>query len=71
VLGKKSGLDSIRIRARELELDVTEERYPALLAEVKRVGTEKRGLVSDDELRRIAAGETIPPPRRRRGSTRS
>ena len=59
VLGKKSGLDSIRIKAGELELDVTEERRPALLAEVKRVGTEKRGLVSDDELRRIAAGETV------------
>jgi isopropylmalate/homocitrate/citramalate synthase/RimJ/RimL family protein N-acetyltransferase len=59
VLGKKSGLDSIRIRAGELGLDVAEERYPAILAEVKRVGTEKHGLVSDDELRRIAAGETV------------
>src|SRR5262249_13136860 len=59
VLGKKSGLDSIRIKAGELELDVTEERRPALLAEVKRVGTEKRGLVTDDELRRLAAGEEL------------
>ncbi len=59
VLGKKSGLDSIRIKVAELGLPVPEERYPALLAEVKRVGTEKRGLVTDDELRRLAAGEEL------------
>jgi len=59
VLGKKSGVDSIRIKAAELGLAVPEDRYPGLLAEVKRVGTEKRGLVTDDELRRIAAGETL------------
>jgi isopropylmalate/homocitrate/citramalate synthase/GNAT superfamily N-acetyltransferase len=59
VLGKKSGLDSIRIKVEELGLPVPEERFPALLAEVKRVGTEKRGLVTDDELRRLAAGETL------------
>jgi isopropylmalate/homocitrate/citramalate synthase/RimJ/RimL family protein N-acetyltransferase len=59
VLGKKSGLDSIKIKAAELGLEVSEERYPELLAEVKRVGTEKRGLVTDDELRRLAAGEVV------------
>jgi isopropylmalate/homocitrate/citramalate synthase/RimJ/RimL family protein N-acetyltransferase len=59
VLGKKSGLDSIRIKAVELELDVAEERYAELLVEVKRVGTEKRGAVTDDELRRLAAGESV------------
>jgi len=59
VLGKKSGLDSIKIKAAELGLDVPEERYPELLAGVKRVGTEKRGLVTDDELRRLAAGEAV------------
>ena len=53
VLGKKSGLDSIRIKVAELGLDVPEERYPELLAAVKRLGTEKRRLVSDEELRSL------------------
>jgi len=54
VLGKKSGLDSIRIKCEELGLDVPEEAYRVLLAEVKRLATERRGLVSDDEFRRLA-----------------
>jgi isopropylmalate/homocitrate/citramalate synthase len=53
VLGKKSGLDSIRIKADELGLDVPEERRAALLAAVKRLGAEKRGLVSDQEFRKL------------------
>jgi isopropylmalate/homocitrate/citramalate synthase len=56
VLGKKSGLDSIRIKAEELGLDVPEERRAEVLAAVKKLGTEKRGLVTDDELREIVAG---------------
>jgi len=55
VLGKKSGLDSIRIKAEELELDVPEERRGELLSAVKRLGTEKRGLVTDDEFRALVA----------------
>src|SRR6185312_6353233 len=55
VLGKKSGLDSIRIKVAELGLDVPEERYPALLAAVKRAGTKKQGLVTDSEFRRLAS----------------
>jgi isopropylmalate/homocitrate/citramalate synthase len=54
VLGKKSGLDSIRIRAEELGIDVPEEERAAVLAEVKRLGAEKHELVTDDELRAIA-----------------
>jgi isopropylmalate/homocitrate/citramalate synthase len=57
VLGKKSGLDSIRIKVAELGLDVPEERYPELLEAVKRLGTAKRGLVTDAELRRLARRE--------------
>ena len=53
VLGKKSGIDSIRIKAEELGVDVPEERRAALLAAVKKLGTEKRGLVTDDEFRRL------------------
>ena len=56
VLGKKSGLDSIRIKVAELGLDVPEERWPELLAAVKSRGTAKRGLVTDEELREIANG---------------
>jgi isopropylmalate/homocitrate/citramalate synthase len=54
VLGKKSGLDSIRIKAEELGLDVPEERRAEVLAKVKELGTRKRGLVSDDEFRDLA-----------------
>jgi isopropylmalate/homocitrate/citramalate synthase len=53
VLGKKSGLDSIRIKADELGLDVPDERRAEVLAAVKRLGTEKRDLVTDDEFRKI------------------
>jgi len=53
VLGKKSGLDSIRIKADELGLDVPDERRAEVLAAVKKLGTAKRGLVSDDEFRSI------------------
>ena len=55
VLGKKSGLDSIRLKAGELELDIPEDRIPAVLAKVKALGTKKEGLVSDEEFREIAA----------------
>ena len=54
VLGKKSGLDSIRIKVADLGLDVPEDRFPKLLEAVKRAGTRKRGLVTDAEFRRLA-----------------
>jgi isopropylmalate/homocitrate/citramalate synthase len=54
VLGKKSGLDSIRIKVEELGLDVPEESYADLLARVKARGAQKRGLVTDDEFRELA-----------------
>ena len=56
VLGKKSGLDSIRIKAEELALDVPEEARAALLARVKELGTRKRGLVTDEEFAELARG---------------
>lgn len=56
VLGKKSGLDSIRIKVEELGLDVPEDRFAGLLAEVKARGVEKRDLVTDDEFRELARG---------------
>ena len=56
VLGKKSGIDSIRIKAQELGLDLTDEDERRLLAEVKRRGTQKRGLVTDEEFLELARG---------------
>ena len=56
VLGKKSGLDSIRIKAEELGLDVPDERRAELLARVKELGARKRGLVTDDEFKRLLDG---------------
>jgi isopropylmalate/homocitrate/citramalate synthase len=59
VLGKKSGLDSIRIKADELGLDLPEERRADVLVAVKKLGTEKRGLVTDEEFRQLVMeGET-------------
>jgi len=49
VLGKKSGIDSVRIAAERLGLDLPEERRADVLAAVKALGTRKRGLVSDEE----------------------
>jgi isopropylmalate/homocitrate/citramalate synthase len=54
VLGKKSGLDSIRIACERLGLEMPEERWPELLARVKALGAQKHGLVTDDELRELA-----------------
>ncbi len=53
VLGKKSGIDSINHAVERLGLDVPADERPALLAAVKRLGTEKRALVTDDELRAL------------------
>jgi isopropylmalate/homocitrate/citramalate synthase len=53
VLGKKSGIDSIAIKARELGISLSVEEQQAALAAVKRAGTEKRGLVTDNEFRAI------------------
>jgi isopropylmalate/homocitrate/citramalate synthase len=56
VLGKKSGIDSIRIKAEELGLELPEDAERELLAKVKALGAKKRGLVSDDEFRELARG---------------
>jgi isopropylmalate/homocitrate/citramalate synthase len=53
VLGKKSGIDSIRIKAEELGLDVPEERRAEVLAAVKKLGADKRGLLTDEEFKTI------------------
>jgi isopropylmalate/homocitrate/citramalate synthase len=55
VLGKKSGLDSIRLKADELGLELPEERFAEILTAVKRLGTDQRRLVTDAEFRKLAA----------------
>jgi isopropylmalate/homocitrate/citramalate synthase len=55
VLGKKSGIDSIRIKCEELGLDVSEDEQRELLEAVKRLGTEKRGLVTNEEFRQLVS----------------
>jgi isopropylmalate/homocitrate/citramalate synthase len=55
VLGKKSGLDSIDIKAKELGLVVPADRRAAVLAAVKKRGIEKRGLLTDQEFREIVS----------------
>ena len=53
VLGKKSGIDSVRIKADELGIDLPDERRAAVLAAVKNLGMQKHGLVTDDEFRQL------------------
>jgi isopropylmalate/homocitrate/citramalate synthase len=55
VLGKKSGLDSIAIKCKDLGIAIPAAKQAAVLAEVKRLGTQKRRLVTDAEFREIVA----------------
>ena len=59
VLGKKSGKASITYKLDELGIeDVSDEQITELLAEVKKAGIAKKGILTDDEFRRILAGVT-------------
>jgi len=49
VLGKKSGLSSIEIKAGEMGLDLSPDDYAAVLAEVKERATSAQRLLRDDE----------------------
>jgi isopropylmalate/homocitrate/citramalate synthase len=53
VLGKKSGLDSIELKAKELGLRVAPEQRGPILAAVKKRAIAKRGLVTDEEFRKL------------------
>ena len=56
VLGKKSGLDSIRIKAEQLGIEVADDQLPELLAKVKAKGVRNGGLVTDAEFKRMVRG---------------
>jgi len=53
VLGKKSGLDSIRLKAEELGLDLPESQRAAVLEAAKRKAIAVGGLISDEQFRAI------------------
>jgi isopropylmalate/homocitrate/citramalate synthase len=53
VLGKKSGLDSIDLKAEELGVTIASAQRAPILAAVKQRGIAKRGLVSDEEFLEI------------------
>jgi isopropylmalate/homocitrate/citramalate synthase len=61
VLGKKSGLDSISLKAEELGLKVASEQRGAILAQVKKRAIAKGGLVSDEEFREIISQLPVAP----------
>ena len=54
VLGKKSGIDNIRLKCEELGIDLPDEAQRDLLKQVKALGSARRGLVSDEEFRELA-----------------
>ncbi len=53
VLGKKSGLSSIKLKLDELGLEVPEDKYGELLAQVKEQATEAGRLMTDEEFRQL------------------
>jgi isopropylmalate/homocitrate/citramalate synthase len=53
VLGKKSGLDSIDLKCKELGLAISSEQRAPLLAAVKKRAIAKRGLLTDHEFRTL------------------
>lgn len=55
VLGKRSGKESLRIKCEELGIALPDERLGDLLEQVKRFGTQKRGILSDDEFRTLVS----------------
>lgn len=55
VLGKKSGLASIKIKSEQLGLNIAETHHATLLAEVKKLAIGQRRLVNDDEFKTLVA----------------
>jgi len=53
VLGKKSGLSSIKLKAEELGLDIPQDKYAELLAKVKQQATAAGRLMTDEEFRQL------------------
>lgn len=62
VLGKKSGVDSIDLKCKELGLHVAPEQRAAILARVKERSIAKRGLLTDDEFRDLVRQFAVATP---------
>jgi hypothetical protein len=62
VLGKKSGLDSIDLKCKELGVPISVEQRAPVLAAVKKQAIAKRQLVSDQEFLEIVRhlAEQVP-----------
>ena len=60
VLGKKSGLDSIRIKAEELGVELDDDARAHVLAAVKELGERERRLVTEEEFLALARDQTRP-----------
>ncbi len=60
VLGKKSGLANIKLKAEELGLELPEARMADVLARVKDQATRAGRLLSDDEFRRLVRESLAP-----------
>lgn len=59
VMGKKSGILSVNLKLKELNIsNISEEQKSQVVQRVKSLGIEKKGLVTDDEFRRIV-GEVV------------
>jgi isopropylmalate/homocitrate/citramalate synthase len=63
VLGKKSGLSSIKLKLQELGIDLPDERFPDLLAQVKRDATAAGRRMTDDEFCRLARLDLVSSSR--------
>jgi homocitrate synthase NifV len=61
VLGKKSGLDSIDLKCKELGLTIAPEQRALILAEIKRRAIAKRGLLTDEEFQDIIEKIRVSP----------
>ncbi|HEX6502097.1 MAG TPA: hypothetical protein VF011_02540 [Terriglobales bacterium] len=62
VLGKKSGLDSIDLKSKELGLSMAPEQRSAILAEVKKRAIAKGGLLTDEEFRSVVREVSVSVP---------
>jgi isopropylmalate/homocitrate/citramalate synthase len=62
VLGKKSGLDSIDLKCKELGLAINPEQRATILAEVKKRAIAKRGLLTDGEFRDLVRELSVSVP---------
>ena len=62
VLGKKSGLDSIDLKCKELGIAITPEQRAPVLSAVKKRAISKRGLLTDKEFREIVGESVVASP---------